>query len=332
MRDASMEQINLLHCEETEIDLCQCVKIVAKHKKTFAGVFLFVLGVGLWCFLSSPEIYRISVSLQPSVIGEALTEDNYSKFTENLKGLIMSDSFNEALGKRLNQNPNKNPLKFNVIIPDKSNILQVSIDLERKKREFGVVILQNLVKLISDRNTKSIEAKISDIVSAKEKANNLQEQIREITARRDELIEKKKSINISTEQILKKRDELLKANAAAEDATTLLLANQVQSHFSYLIWVNKQLLELSLHKVRLGLELRNINSLINNFQMEIASFKISKDYIPSLRVISQPKVSPIPISSKKMKTLGLFLVMGVFSGVLAVLLQEFWVSKLRKHD
>lgn len=341
MRDASMEQINLLDCEETEIDLCQCIKLVAKHKKAFIGVFLFVLGIGLWCFLSSPEIYRISVLLYPSTINEVLSSGNDSKSAKDLEDLIINNSFNRALRKKLNLDPNKNNLEFNVAILDKSKILQVGIDLDSKEKESGVAILQNLSEIISESYAKRFEIESANIVSkvklkeraimsAKEKAKSLKEQIREAAAKEDKISKKKDFIITNTAQILGERERLLKISAAIENSGTLFLANQIKDNSSYLKWANKQLSELSLRKEQLGLELKNINSQINNLQMEIDKLDISKDSIPSLRILSQPKVSPTPVNSKKIKNLGLFITIGLLSGLLAVFLQESRKGKQKR--
>ncbi|MDD5560639.1 MAG: hypothetical protein PHT50_00695 [Candidatus Omnitrophica bacterium] len=316
-----------------EIDLFQSAHLVVKHKATFFVVFLFVFGVGLWCLFTSPEVYRTSFFLHFSGTGEASDGRDNCKSAKDLKGLIVNNSFNWALRERLNLDLKKIDWVFNVAILDKTSILQVSIDLGGKEKESGGIILQNLAEIISQDCAKNAEvekariaAKISfnenNIAGAKEKASDLRKRMNEIIYEENKLIEKKNFIDIDTTQILEKRQKFLKTNADTEDSTTLLLASQVESNANYLTWINKQLVKLSLSKSSLAVELEKVNSEIRNFQTEIDNLNSLVDYIPSVKILSQPKLSPMPVSSKKMKTLGLFTAMGLLSGVLAVFLQE----------
>ena len=291
-----MEQ-NSQNYEEVEIDLSQYLKVAVKRKKTFIVVFLLTLAIGIAYILFSPKIYRISMMIQPPVSGEVLTGANDLESAENLKGLIINKAFNDELSRRLNLDPGKAHVEFKVIIPDKTNILKVSVDLESKKKEFGVVLLRNLGDLISDSYAKRIEAERADIASqvkfneraiinAKEKATNLQEQIKEVTAREDKLREEIKFVNTNTAQILEKREGLLKGNAATESASTLLLANYLQNNSSYLNQVNNQFSELTIRRVNLDLELKNTTSQISDFQMAIDKLNIRNDFISNLRIIA----------------------------------------------
>jgi len=333
MRNASMEQINQQYFEEGEIDLCRCFKIIAERKKTFFAVFLLVMAVGVWSFLSYSKTYRISVLLQSPTFGEVLNGGDGLKLSQDLKGLIISDYFKQAIKKRLNLDLGKNHMDFSVEIPDKTNALQVNVELTSKEKESGIVILQNLAELISESHAHLVEfgainiARQTGIIklaiaSSKEKAKKLQEQIREVTVREVGLNQEKILINMSSTQISEKREGLLKASEATEGADTLLLANQIQNNSSYLKWVDKQLVELSVRKGRLNFELEVINSQVSNLQKKIDSLNIRENYIPSLKIVAQPEIFPSPIASKRKKALGLFLVIGLFSGVLAVFLQE----------
>jgi len=255
--------------------------------------------------------------------------------------LIINGAYNEELKKISNVDLDKNNIEFKVVIPSKTNILQISVDLENKKKEFGIVLLRNLTKLISDSYDKSINAKVNDIINqiesneraiigSKEKAKNLREQIKETTGREDKLWEEIKSVSENTAQILAKREGLLKNTAATENISILLLINFIQNNTSYLNQMNNQFSELSIRRVNLNLELKNIDSQISNFQAAIDQLNISKGFISNLKIIAQPRVSRNPISPSKKKTLAISIVMGLFLGVLAIFLQEFWMNNLAK--
>lgn len=277
--------------------------------------------------------------IQPPVVGQSLTGANDLESAENLKGLIINGAYNEELKKILNIDLDKNNLDFKVVIPSKTNILQVNVDLENKKKDFGVILLRNLSNLISDSYTKSIEAKTNDIINqiksneraiigAKEKAKNLQEQIKEVTSREDKLLEEIKSVSENTAQMLVKREGLLKSSAATENISILLLTNFIQNNASYSNQLNNQFSELSIRRVNLNLELKNIDSQISNFQTVIDQLNISKSFISNLKIIAQPRVSPNPISPNKKKILAISIAMGLFLGVLIAFFQEFWMNNL----
>ena len=177
---------NQQYIQEDVIDLSQYIKVIANRKKTFLTVFLLILAAGIAYILFSPKIYRASMMIQPPVVGPSLSGANDLETAENLKGLIVNGVYNEKLKKISNIDSEIGSLNFKVKIPDKTNILKVSIDLEGRKKELGVDLLQGLSKTIFNSFVKSIGAKVGDIlnqiksneraiISTKEKAKNLQE-------------------------------------------------------------------------------------------------------------------------------------------------------------
>ena len=329
------------NCEEMEIDLSQYIKVLVKRKKTFFGVFLLILAIGLGYILFSPRIYRISMMIQPPVNGMALTGASDLESAENLKGLIINNVFNEDLKKRLNFDFDKNVIGFKVEIPNKTNILQVSVDLESKKKGFGVVLLRNLIDLISNSYVKLIEVSTNDIANqikqnefaienAKERSINLSDQIKEITVRDDKLKEEIKSVNVNIAQMIAKREKMLKDNATTDSVSTLLLSNYLQSSLSYSNQVNNQLSDLVIRRANLNLEIKNIEVQIRDFQMAIGTLKENIVFVSNLKVLSQPRVSFSPISPSRKEVLAISIVMGLFLGVFTIFLQEFWVNNLMK--
>ena len=319
---------------EVEIDPSQYIQVIVKRKKTFIAVFLLILAIGFINSLLSPKMYRTSMMIQPPAVGPSLTGANDLETAENLKGLIVNGAFNEELRKRLGLDFDKDHLGFQVVIPSKTNILQISVDLENNKKEFGVVLLRNLSDLISSGYVKSVEARINDadsqiklneraILNVKEKARNLQDQIKELTAREDKLKEEITAINLNTTQILTKRDGLLKNKTTPENESVLLLTNFIQNNLSYSNQLNNQLSDLTIRKVNLGLEFKNIDSQISDFQSTIDKLKIDKNFIKNLKIIAQPRVPLKPVSSSKKKIFVVSTVLGLFFGLLAVFLQEF---------
>jgi uncharacterized protein involved in exopolysaccharide biosynthesis len=335
-----MEQTSLPNCEEREIDLSQYIKVLAKHKKTFLGVFLIILAIGLGYILFSPKIYRASMMIQPPVGGEVLTGANDLESAERLKALIVNNGFNDDLRNKFNLG-SENIIKFRVEIPERTNILQISVDRDSKTKEFGIVLLRNLIDLISNFYAKRIEVRANDtanqikqneraIANAKDKAKNLQDQINGITAREEKLREEIKTINANTAEILDKREGLLKNNVATDNVSVLLLTNFIQNNLSYSNQLNNQLSDLSIRRGNLNLEIKSIDFQLQDFQMAIDKLTSSKIFVSNLRILSQPRVSPDPISPNKPIALAVSLVMGLFFGACAAFLQESWENNLNK--
>jgi len=298
-------------------------------------VSLLTLAIGLAYALFSPKIYRISMMIQPPVVGQSLIGANDLEAAENLKSLIINGAFNENLRKKLKLDPDKDKFEIKVVNPLKTNLLQVSVDLESKKKEFGVVLLRNLSEIISSSYANNIEAannenesqiKASEraILTAKEKAKSLQDQIREVGIRETKLEDEITAINLNTKQILSKREELLENKTSAENESILLLLNFMQNNLSYSNQLNNQFSDLSIRRVNLNLEFKSIDSQISDFQATIEKLKISKNFIKNLRIVAQPRVSPNPVSPSKKKALAISIAMGLFLGVFAIFLQEFW--------
>lgn len=328
--------------QEDEIDLRQYIRVIAKRKKTLIAVSLLTFTIGLVNMLFSPKIYRVSMMIQPPVIGPSLTGANDFESAENLKGLIINGVFNDELRGSLNLDYSNINLGFNVVIPSKTNILKINIDLEEKKKKLGIDLLQELSKSITNRFTKSIEAKIEDIsnqiklkergiVNTKEKAENLQQQIKEISLREDKLLEELKTVNLTTAEIWQKRDLYLKENVSSGNSLALFLASYLQNNSNYLNQLNNQTSDLSMRSNDLNLELKNIGFQINNLQMEIDKLNIDKNFISNLKIVEQPKVYYSPINSNKKKTLAISIIIGLLLGMLTIFLQEFWVRNLLKE-
>ncbi len=324
--------------EEMEVDLSQYIKVVLKRKKTFLAVFFLSLAIGIIYALFSLKIYTISMMIQPPVIGPSLTGANDYESAENLKGLIMSGAFDDELKRKLNLNFD---IKFKVAIPNKTNILQVSIDLQDKKKELGIDLLQSLNRLISEKFAKGIEAKITDIlnqiklnehliINAKEKAKSLEEQIKETSLREEKLSKELKTATLITAQIWEKRDLYLKESAPSGNSSALFFASYLQNSSNYLNHLNNQFSDLAIRKTNLSLELKNIESQITNFQIEVDKLNINKNFISNLKIITQPKISSGPISPNRWKTLVISIALGLFLGTLAIFLQEFWANNLAK--
>ncbi len=321
------------------------LKVFLRRKNTFITVFLLIIvigGIRTYLFVPS-QLYRATIMIQPPVIGESLTGANDLISAENLRSLIKNNVFSYQLRDKNWPDLNPDALDFSVEIPEKTNILRVSLDLDSTSKDRGAVILKKLCEVISRHFAKRIEAKLTDldnqikqnernIINTRERQKNLRVQIDEITNREDKLREELKAISKNTEQILNKREELFVGNSSTESASTLLLANYLQNNSSYLNQVNNQFSALSLRRGDLDLEIKTIDSQISDFQMAIEKLNLNKSFISNLKIIGEPKIyltSPLISNNKKM---ALYMMIGLLFAILAVISHEFWIRKLDRHE
>lgn len=330
---------NIQSCEEMTIDIGEYFKVFLKQIKTFFTVFFLIIAILSLNVLLAPKIYRTTTMIQPPVIGESLTGANDIESAEKLKGLIISNFFNEQLSGKLKLDLDKDVSKFTVVIPDKTNVLQVSVDLDSKTKEFGVTLLKGLSDVISDSYVKRIEAEITEIdnrikqneraiANVQETVKNSHDQIKEIIERENKLREEIKVINTYTAQILNNRGELLKNNQTIENTSTLLLAIYLQNNSSYLNQVNNQFTELSIRKGDLDLEIKKNLSQISDFQMAADKLKERKLFISNLKIIAQPRILVSPVSPGKNKKFILAIFSSLISAIMAVFLKEFLEKKV----
>jgi len=336
---------NRQNYEDVEIDLGRYVRLMFKRKITFFAVLLLTLVIGFPNILSSPKkMYRSLIMFQPPVIGPSLTGADDFESAENIKGLIVNNVFHEQLSKKMNLRSDQTLGAFMVNIPKGTNILQVSIDLGSEDKESGVVLLRNLKDVMFEIYAKRIGAKVIDInnqikaneraiTNYKEKIINLQEQTKEVLVRKDKLMDEIKLVSLNSAQISEKRGELTTSKAISElteNASVLLLSNFLQNNFSYLNQLNNQFSGLTIRELNLRMELKNIVDKISNLEMEIDKLKIKGSFITNLKTISEPRTSLKPRNSGRKKVVVMLIAMGLFFGLLAVFLQEFWVNNLVK--
>lgn len=328
--------------EEIEIDLYWCIKVLIKRKVTFITAFLLFFTAGFAINSLFPDTYRISILLQPSAVPEALARSGNIESAESLKILIINGAFNGELSKRLNLDPGKEALTFNAMIPDKTDILQVGIDLEKNRDDFGVTALQNLADLISEkyiRQSKSIPSyvvehiKLSEdaIKAAEREADDMQKEIKAITDKEDKLRKEIKALNAKTIRILNDLKKALKRRINADKAYDILFRhNSILDRLSDSGRMNDQLNKLFIRKDELNLKIRNIDHKINFLQMDVERLNSSRNFVPKLKILSHPRVSSRPVRTIQNKILLLMVNMGIFFGIVAVFLQEFWSNKDKK--
>ena len=166
LRDCKAERSSdPINCYDgaAEIDLREYLKILCKHQRIFFIVFCLIFILGLVRIPFLPKIYRVSMLVQPPNLGKILSPGGNLEFAENLKSSVLSGVFNDELNQRIGLDLSADRLKFITEIPYKTDSLKISIDLDDRKKDLGVVILRDLADVIASRYARQIELKSLEI-------------------------------------------------------------------------------------------------------------------------------------------------------------------------
>jgi uncharacterized protein involved in exopolysaccharide biosynthesis len=304
--------------KKTEIDLREYLAILIKHRMIFIGTLLCVFLLGLTWSLVVPNVYRAAATIQFSVSGETLPKAEDVEYAQKLKALIMNGAFNDTLNKRLGLDPRGNRLEFDVAIPDKSNILHVSIDTKKNDNISGEDVLRELCNLIpkdqSGLDDITMAGMISDIrsreaylVRSGEALAAMERQIEEIMKREDALRTEAKNLNL----------EIARMSSDTKPEAPGLIKKALQRSD----YISDQLRELSAQKERTYHQIRVLAYQINECLIIVSKHK---KFFPRLKILSQPRVYRQPIGATQKKILFSMVNLGLFLAAAAVFLLELW--------
>jgi len=327
--------------DEMEIDLSQYVEVLVRRKMTFAVVFLLILAIGFSRIQFSPKLYKVFMLIQPPVNGEVLSGADDIESAEVLRGLIVGGAFNEKVAEKLKISADSKVSPFSVAIPAKTNILEVSVNLENNQKRFGITLLQGLFSVVSDSYAQRIDSDKSEVVNqvnqneraiagVQEDIKNFQEQIKIIFLREQKLNEEISMVSANTDQILENRKTLLQDEISIDSSSRFLLTSFLQDNLNLLNQMNNQLSDLSIRRFNSNRSIKNFEFSISDFQMAIDKLNRSKVLVSNVRIVSKPAVSSAPVGPNKRKMLILSIFMGLFFGILAVFVQEFLLQNMKR--
>ena len=329
--------------QEDEINLSRYIKVLAKRKITFIAVFLLIFTLGLLHILRAPKIYKVTMIVQAPIVGVASAGKSFPDMSENLRILILNNTFDAEIIKELGLDQFKTNLNFDVSIPTNTNLITVSIDERSEDRELGIKILTGLyntiskkysgiIKLMSDEIDNEIKIILNNIASLKENINPLEERLKETTLREEKLYDEIKSVSANTADLVNKRDLLLKNTSKDNEIAGLFYSNSIQLNLGYINQLNNQLADFKLRAIDRRVEIKNLKIEINNYQLEIDKLKLEKQLFSNLKVLKDPIASLYPVSPSKKKSLIQCIFFGFILAASVVFLQEYLENKLKKHD
>ncbi|MCX5701473.1 MAG: Wzz/FepE/Etk N-terminal domain-containing protein [Candidatus Omnitrophica bacterium] len=322
---------------EDEINLADYINVIIKRKTLILVVFLvLVITTAIRSFLM-PEVYEVSMIIEPPIL--AVTNAGVQNFdsAENIKAKIQEGAFNKAIIKDLNLKEDN--LKFDIVQPKDTRLIKVSLEARAKKTALGLAVLNKLLEKLNLNYSKFIENKKNAIdaqigtvngqINAKRNQIKLKEEQLKIQEDREQrLLDEVKETKSNSEKLVVGRGALLEKKDSKEDISALLYSNIIQQNIGYSIQLQNQISDLRVGKENVKTETKNYENDINSLEIEIEKLTIEKNQISNLGIIQEPQVSLYAIRPNRKQNVIIGALLGLMTGVFLAFSMEWWkVSK-----
>ena len=319
---------------EDEINLRDYIDVILKYKWLIIAIVLVsTIITGVLSF-SVPKVYEVSMTIEPGYIG--ITEEGkfiYIDSTENIKTKIEKGIFDSKIINKLNLDDKKVKLKFNIDNPKNSELIKISLKKVEGETNTGINILNQLYAKLSENYKEIVEFKKDDIdkkvyvfsSNIKNYKNDIllqEENLKILKQREESLITEIDKVNINTTKLLSNREDLF--NKKDEDGiSSLLYTNTIQQNISYLNQLNNQMFNLRERGEGITSQIKRIKNDIEDLTVKIESLNSSKNYVHSVKIIQEPKVSPYPVAPKKKQKVAIAGMASLMFAVFLVFFIEF---------
>jgi len=262
--------------------------------------------------VTSPEIYDVYVVMEPGVIdvtpnGEYIYLDSVT----NIKAKLDSNAYTQRLISSLNLDPFQDKIKLKIDLPNKSNIIKVSVEAESNKIDHGIQILRQLVselqtdyeigvlrkkqeyqEKISKRNNmieslllerKDLGKKISikeNFIKEKYAQIDIQKSSLDIMDQRiADMVQELKDVKKNTDNIIVQRENFLKDPARNPDSglADLLYSTTIQQNVAFFNTLQNQISDLKIEREQSKAILKTLEKEIDDLKLDIERMKIEKD-------------------------------------------------------
>lgn len=340
--------------EEKEIELIDYLKVIWRKK------WMIVLGTILFMILSTAvslllkPVYEIDAIIQP---GKFFIENGTGNFTEfvvesplQVTDKVKYEVFNDIIAAELKCDKNDLPkirainirdtllVKvwtrssniegskkiLNVLIEYLKKDIDKKIDIEINNIDTGISIKQNDVKSKEiEINSKKIE-----IDKTKQLIMNLDNKLKIIERRKQEIIEEMGEVKERITALEKEQASILKKEGRTESETLgmLLYSNEIQESLRFYNSMQETLSGKEIEKedisIRIEAERERIKQLnnqieaiknsIDNLQDEIANLKEEKGRIDYTRIVKKPTQSILPVYPKIKLNVFIAFLLGLF--------------------
>ena len=297
---------------EDEIDLREIFLVLWKRKWIIFILTCVVVMSATVYTLNSPKIHNVYVVIEPGVIDVAPDgKYMYLDTVANIKAKLESNAYTQRLISGLHLDPFQDRIKFKVNLPNKSNIIKLSIETASDKIEYGIRVLQQLVKELQTdyevgvlRKKQEYQEKISKknnmIQSLKlerkdmdnkisVKANFIKEKYAQIEIQKSsldiidqrimDLVNELKDVKKNTDNIIVQRENFLKDPAKNPDSgiAELLYSTTIQQNVAFFNTLRNQISDLKMEKEQSRAGLKTLEKEIDDLKLDIEGMKIEKN-------------------------------------------------------
>jgi len=294
---------------DDEIDLREIFLVLWKRKWLIFIFTFIVVMLAAFYTVTSPEIYDVYVVMEPGVIdvtpnGEYIYLDSVT----NIKAKLDSNAYTQRLISSLNLDPFQDKIKLKIDLPNKSNIIKVSVEAESNKIDHGIQILRQLVselqtdyeigvlrkkqeyqEKISKRNNmieslllerKDLGKKISlkeNFIKEKYAQIDIQKSSLDIMDQRiADMVQELKDVKKNTDNIIVQRENFLKDPAKNPDSglADLLYSTTIQQNVAFFNTLQNQISDLKIEKEQSKAVLKTLEKEIDDLKLDIERMKI----------------------------------------------------------
>jgi len=294
---------------DDEIDLREIFLVLWKRKWLIFIFTFIVVMLAAFYTVTSPEIYDVYVVMEPGVIdvtpnGEYIYLDSVT----NIKAKLDSNAYTQRLISSLNLDPFQDRIKLKIDLPNKSNIIKVSVEAESDKIDHGIQILRQLVselqadyeigvlrkkqeyqEKISKRNNminslllerKDLGKKISikeNFIKEKYAQIDIQKSSLDIMDQRiADMVQELKDVKKNTDNIIVQRENFLKDPAKNPDSglADLLYSTTIQQNVAFFNTLQNQISDLKIEKEQSKAVLKTLEKEIDDLKLDIERMKI----------------------------------------------------------
>lgn len=322
--------------QEQEINLRDWIEVIIKYKKLILAIFLIsVIATAIVSFLM-PKGYRVSMIIEAPVFDISdKGEKFYFDSSENIKAKIESEVFNSKITNKLNLDPKKNRLKFNVSFLANTKLIKINLERNEKQKDLGLKILNQLFDELSNSYKDILESKnieiekqiqiLSNNIIVKSNEIELHEKnLKEQEVRANKLIDEIKETKNKLEKWTDKIEPSLNKNGRQEEMPTLFYLNIVQQNITYLNQMNGQLAELETSREQMKVENKNLQKEIENLRIEIEKLNLGKIYMHNVKLVKEPLVSEYPIRPNKKLNVVKAGIASLMFGIFLAFFMEYW--------
>ncbi|MBW1795885.1 MAG: hypothetical protein JRF30_11830 [Deltaproteobacteria bacterium] len=325
---------------EDEIELMDYLRVMWKWKYLImAGTLICAVAAGVISF-STPKVYRIDMVIQPGILtmNEA-GKGVYVDSPKNIKAMIEAGTFDRVILDHIGESNNHvlpKSLKFKTNIPKNSNALKVSYETSNVK--LGLKALDHLHQLLL-RNSERVEyfrnryetqigLKKDQVGDCEARRRALQQHIKNIQKRMDELTSQIEFIRSKRNLLMKQRDKFFSNNTSESNVLAAVLhTNTIQQNIAlentYRQEVNEYMTKIDDKK----LNLQELNSESKRLSEEIKGLESKKNNMQSIEILQPPTASAHPIKPKIKLNVMLATVVGLF----VMLFLAFFLEYIQRH-